>query len=60
NYSLSSKKTYLTFPSLTLLGKKVNVLGLSTTNERLRALKDLECLKTAVQLERYLGVARYL
>jgi transposase InsO family protein len=56
---LAPEKAYIGFPSITLLGQRVDALGISTPEERLRALTNLDFPETLSQLETYLGMAGY-
>jgi hypothetical protein len=39
--SISPKKTYLGFPSITLLGQRVSGLGLTVDKDRVKAIRNL-------------------
>ena len=56
NLTLSGKKAFLGFLSLTLLGQYVDGLGLSTTAEKIATIKDLSFLTTLKDLETYLRI----
>ena len=58
--TLSPKKSFLGYPSVTLLGQRVDSLGLSTTEEKLAALANLEFPNTLRELETYLGMSGWL
>jgi hypothetical protein len=57
---LAPEKAYIGYPSVKLLGQRVDGLGMSTTDEKLKALVDLKFPTTLSQLETYLGMAGYL
>jgi hypothetical protein len=57
--TLSPKKTYLNYPSITLLGQKVDAFGLSTIEERIVAIKAIRFPKDLKALKTYLGLANY-
>lgn len=57
---LSPEKSYLAYPSVQLLGQRVNALGLATTDDKLKAITSLEFPRTLRQLETYLGLTGYL
>lgn len=57
--TLSPNKTFLNYPSITLLGQKVDAFGLSTTEERIAAIKAIRFPRDLRALETYLGLANY-
>lgn len=57
NFCLAPAKAFIGFPSIKLLGQKVDAYGFSTPEEKLKALRDLEYPENASELERYLGFA---
>ncbi|TAQ83100.1 hypothetical protein B7494_g8576 [Chlorociboria aeruginascens] len=58
--TVKPEKMFLGFPSAVVLGQKVTGLGLSTTEERLAAIRGLAFPKTLKDLETYLGMTGYL
>jgi hypothetical protein len=56
NIALSPKKSYIGFPSIKLLGYKVDALGLATPEEKIRAISKLQFPETLKGLETYLGM----
>ena len=58
--SLAGPKSFLGYPTATLLGQRVDALGLATDQERIRALLDLEFPTTLASLEHYLGITGFL
>ncbi len=60
NISIQPTKSYLNYPNMALLGQRVNSLGLSTSEEKLNAVRLLKYPKTLGALEYYLGLTRYL
>jgi hypothetical protein len=56
---LSPKKCHVGYHSVTLLGKTVNSLGLSTLRERAQAIQSLTFPTTLKQLESFIGSANY-
>jgi hypothetical protein len=56
---LSPKKCHLGYHSVTLLGRTVNSLGLSTLRERAQAIQGLTFPTTLKQLESFIGAANY-
>jgi len=60
NVTISAKKTFLNYPSITLLGQRVDAFGLSTTEERLESLKNLNFPVDLEALEHYLGLTGWL
>ena len=60
NICLKPSKSYLGYPSITLLGQKVDGLGMSTSAEKLAAIQDLTFPESLKELERYLGLTGWL
>lgn len=60
NISIKPSKTFLAYPSVRLLGQKVNSLGLVTDEDKLRAISKLKFPTTLRQLEHYLGLTGWL
>ena len=58
--TLEPKKSYLAYPSVTLLGQKVDGFGMTTTAERVAAIKDIRFPDTLQALETYIGMANWL
>jgi hypothetical protein len=56
NIVILPTKTYIGFPTVTLLGQYVDALGLSTTIEKLEAISKLEFPITLKDLETYIGM----
>ena len=54
--SLSPLKSFIGFPSATLLGQKVSGFGLSTHQEKVKAIVGLKFPETLKQLEAYIGL----
>jgi hypothetical protein len=57
---LKARKTYLGYPSIPLLGQKVDSLGLTTVEDKLKAIAKLPFQKTLKDLETYLGMTGWL
>lgn len=53
---LEPTKAFVGFPSVQLLGQRVDALGLSTPEEKLAAIRTLEFPRNLKQLEHYLGL----
>ena len=60
NICLSPKKSFLGYPSVQLLGQKVDALGLATDKEKLAAIARLCFPRNLRQLDHYLGLTGYL
>ncbi len=60
NIHLAPRKSFLGYPSVHLLGQKVDALGLATAAEKLAAIANLKFPKTLGQLDKYLGLTGYL
>ena len=58
--SISPKKTYLGFLLTTLLGQRISGLSLAADKDRVKAIRDLQFLRTLKALETYLGMTNYL
>jgi len=56
NVTLSGTKSYIGFLSVTLLGQRVDGLGLSTAEDKMAAIKALSFPATLKDLETYLGM----
>lgn len=60
NISIKPTKAFIGYPSVQLLGQKVDSLGLATTEEKLKAIAKLKFPRTLRQLEHYLGLTGWL
>ena len=60
NISVKPTKAYIGYPSVRLLGRKVDSLGLATTEDKLAAIAKLRFPTTLRQLETYLGLTGWL
>lgn len=60
NISIKPTKSYLNYPDVGLLGQRVNSLGLTTSEEKLKAVRLLQYPETLGALEYYLGLTGYL
>ena len=58
--SINPAKAFLGYPSVQLLGQKVDSLGLYTAEDKLRAISKLRFPSTLSQLEIYLGLTGWL
>ena len=56
NISISPTKTYLGYPDVNLLGQRVESLGLTSPEDKLRAISNLRYPTTLGALEHYLGL----
>lgn len=57
---LFPKQSFIGYPSIRLLGQKVDALGLATDKEKLAAIANLDFPRTLRSLETYLGLTGYL
>ena len=57
--TLKARKTFLGFKSLELLGYLVDRLGLTTTEEKARALREIALPTTLQQLEYFVGLTNW-
>lgn len=60
NISVKPTKAFIGYPSVRLLGQKVDSLGLATTEEKLAAIAKLKFPTTLRQLETYLALTGWL
>ena len=58
--SIKLTKAFLGYSDVDLLGQRVNSLGMSTSEEKLRAISLLKFPKALIDLEHYLGLTGYL
>lgn len=60
NVSLSPKKSFIGYPTVALLGQKVDAFGLTTAADKLEAIAKLDFPYTLKELETYLGLTGWL
>lgn len=60
NISIKPTKSYLNYPDVGLLGQRINSLGLTTSDEKLKTVRLLRYPETLRALEYYLGLTGYL
>ncbi|RYC55608.1 hypothetical protein CHU98_g10598 [Xylaria longipes] len=60
NIAMSPKKSFIGYPSVELLGFRVDALGLSNTKDRVQAFQQLAFPKNLQALEQYLGASGFL
>ena len=60
NITLNPKKTFVAFPNVTLLGQHVDGLGITTLEDRVKAITSIKMPTTLKQLEHWLGMVGYL
>lgn len=60
NISIKPTKSYLNYPDVGPLGQRVNSLGLTTSDEKLKAIRLLRYPEILGALEYYLGLTGYL
>ena len=60
NIAIKPSKTYLGYPTVSLLGQRVDSLGLATAEEKIEAIRGLKFPRTLKNLETYLGKTGYL
>lgn len=60
NISINPSKSFIGYPSVTLLGQKVDGLGLSTAEDKVKALRDIQFPRMLKDLETYLGLTGWL
>jgi hypothetical protein len=58
--TLKGAKTHLGYPSIILLGQRVDGFGMTSSKERIAALGDLAFPETLKDLETYLGLTSWL
>lgn len=59
-FTLNPAKCHIGYPSIQLLGQKVDALGLATAEDKLVAIRKIKLPQTLKDLERYLGLTGYL
>ena len=57
--TLSPSKCFIGFSSILLLGQKVSRLGLSTHQEKVQVILELDCLSNTSDLQKFLGMVVY-
>lgn len=57
---INPKKCFLGYPSVNLLGQKVDALGMTTAEDKIKAISSLEFPKTLQALETYIGMINWL
>jgi len=60
NIVIVFKKTFLGYPDINLLGRRVNSLGITTVKDKLKAISTLNYPSTLKDLEYYLNLIGYL
>lgn len=60
NISIKPQKAFMGYPSVQLLGQKVDSFGLATSEEKLRAISKLRYPRNLQALETYLGLTGYM
>ena len=60
NISIKPTKLFLNYPDVRLLEQRVNFLGLTTSDKKLKAIRVLAYLNTLGALEYYLDLTGYL
>lgn len=60
NILIQPSKYYLNYLNVSLLGQRVNFLGLLTSEEKLKTVRLLKYHKILEDLDYYLGLTRYL
>ena len=57
---LAPKKAFIGYPSVKLLGQKVDMLGMSTSEEKLKAITSITFPESLSALETYIGLTNWL
>ncbi|KAI0997352.1 hypothetical protein K3495_g10831 [Podosphaera aphanis] len=60
NITLSPHKSFIGYPSIKLLGQKVDALGLATADDKIAAISNFKFPNTLAKLETYLGLTGWL
>ena len=60
NLTVSGKKSFIGYPSIELLGQRVDGFGVYTSEQKLSAIAKLNFPTTVKDLERYLGLTGWL
>ena len=58
--AISPEKSFLGFPTIRLLGQRVDAFGLATCEEKMKAITNLKYPHSLRELERYLGMTGWL
>ena len=56
NITLEPSKSFLGYPNVQLLGHRVDALGMTTLDEKTKAIQELKFPHTLSGVERYLGL----
>ncbi|KAI0998999.1 hypothetical protein K3495_g9197 [Podosphaera aphanis] len=60
NITLAPTKSFIAYPSVALLGQKVDALGMATAEDKLKAISSFILPENLRSLERFLGLTGYL
>ena len=60
NISIKPTKAFIGYPSVSLLGQKIDSFGLTTAEEKLNAITKLRFPRTLRQLKAYLGLTEWM
>lgn len=60
NFSLAPDKAHVGYPTVKLLGQRVDAFGLASTKERIAALRNLKFPQNAADLETYIRAVGFL
>ena len=60
NIAIAATKTFLNYPNINLLGRKVDSFGMATATDKLKAISEISYPSTLGDLEHYLGLTGYL
>ena len=60
NIAIAPTKTFLNYPNINLLGRKVDLFDMATAEDKLKAISEIAYPTTLGNLEHYLGLTCYL
>ena len=60
NIAIAPTKTFLGYPNINLLGRRVDSFGMATAEDKLKAISQIAYPRTLGDLEHYLGLTGYL
>ena len=60
NITLAPHKSFIGYPSVKLLGQRVDAFGMATAEDKLKAIQNLSFPRSLKDLETYIGMTGYL
>lgn len=56
NVAIAPHKSFIGYPDVQLLGQRVDAMGLTTTEDKIKAVQELKFPRTLADLESYIGL----